>query len=199
MAGQFVMLQIEDGQPGKAQRAYSLACPPEGDGFSICVRLVEGGRGSEYLRSLKVGDEVMFTGPFGHFVLEDSKKEVVLVATGAGIAPFMSMIPVLLESGFKKPVILYFSASYEKELVYVDKFHEWEDKWPNFSAVLTLTRPSSSWKGLTGRVQEHLKDGTFDVTDAKFYICGRREMVTEVRALLSEMGAKKEDVHFEQF
>lgn len=198
-AGQFFLIHVDDEKEPKVTRAYSLASKPAKDQFSMCIKLIDGGRASDFLRGIKKGDEVSFSGPFGHFFLRDDEKEIVMVATGTGIAPFVGMLPVLFEQGFKKPITLFYGNTSEKEILYEKELREWEEKYDNFSVIFTLSKPSSAWDGEEGRVQKHLGNGVFDPEECKFYICGNGQMVVDVRKFLMEMGAAKEQIHFEQF
>ena len=123
-AGHFFLLEVEDGGP-RVTRAYSIcSAPAEKEFFSLCLKFLPGGRASEYLKNMEMGRDVHFQGPFGHFKLTDSKKDIVMVATGTGIAPFMGMIPTLIARGFKKNISLYFGS--EEDLFYLAQFKTWE-------------------------------------------------------------------------
>lgn len=197
--GQFFMLDVEDGQKPPLKRSYSVASAPEDSGFALCIKLVEGGRGSEYLKIAKEGDVLNFSGAFGHFVLKDSPKDVVLISTGTGIAPFLGMIPQVLENDSEKKVYLFFGTSYESGLLYQKELDQWQKKHKNFSSISTVSRPSESWEGANGRVQEHILKSDLDFANSKFYICGIGDMVVDVRKLLIEQGVAKEDIHLEQY
>ncbi len=198
--GQFFMIDILDGNPEKAQRAYSTASAPSNkEFFTLCLKLIPGGRASTYFESLKVGDECSFIGPYGRFILEDSEKDIVMVATGTGIAPFMAMMPVLWEKGFNKPVTVYFGVAAEPDLFYLDILKKWEAEHDNFTVLITLSKPEPGWKGLKGRVTPHLEEAPFDTGNTIIYLCGNGEMIKDVRELMIKRGISKEDIHFEQF
>lgn len=200
LPGQFFMIDILDGNPEKAQRAYSTASAPTNkEFFSLCLKLIPGGRASTYFENLKLGDVCSFTGPYGRFVLEDSEKDVVMVATGTGIAPFIAMLPVLWEKGFSKPVTLYFGVASQKDLFYLETLEKWQKEHENFTVLICLSDPEPGWKGLKGRVTAHLPDLPMEVGNTKIYLCGNGEMIKEVREILLARGVAKEDIHFEQF
>lgn len=196
-AGQFFMLEVPNPER-KLTRSYSVSSAPlHKEGFSLCVKLLPDGMGSEYLRAMKVGDTAGFMGSFGHFVLADSPKDIVMIATGTGLAPFMSMLPTLFEKGHSGPITLYFGVRHEEDLFYVDTLRTWEAEQPNFKAVITLSQPSDGWTGEKGRVTEHL--GDLDMANSQVYICGNGDMVKSVKDLLDNKGMPKEDIHLEQF
>lgn len=196
-AGQFFMLEVQDEQ-GKVNRAYSVAsAPSKKDGFSLCVKLIPEGRGSRVFRNLETGARLNFMGPFGHFMLADSPKDIVMVATGTGLAPFMSMLPTLLEGGRAGRVDLYFGVRHEEDLFYVDTLRAWEAEYSNFHVHVTLSQPPDGWTGLRGRVTEHLTD--FDPAAVQVYICGNGDMVKAVKEQVEAAGVPKVDIHLEQF
>jgi ferredoxin-NADP reductase len=73
-------------------RAYSVASPPSGNRFALCLNEVEGGRFSPHLFSLTPGQEVDCQGPYGAFIFRRPLNDSILVATGTGIAPFRAML-----------------------------------------------------------------------------------------------------------
>jgi ferredoxin-NADP reductase len=87
-AGQFFMVEFTDAL-GRVSRAYSVSSEPDlAEGFSLCVKLVEKGRASEYFRQLKVGEAASFMLPFGHFIApKTDDRELLMIATGTGLAP----------------------------------------------------------------------------------------------------------------
>ncbi|QQR54848.1 FAD-dependent oxidoreductase [Candidatus Peregrinibacteria bacterium] len=200
-SGQFFMLQVEDAQ-GKVSRAYSVASSPSNkDFFSLCVKLLPDGRGSALLRGLKPGESASFMAPFGHFFVNDagftSAKDIVMVATGTGLAPFMSMLPDLFEKGFSGKIDLYFGVRHEADLFYVDELRAWEAAHSHFKAHVSLSQPSETWTGLKGRVTEFLNELAYD--KVQVYICGNGDMVKGVKTSMQEKGVPKEDLHWEQF
>jgi ferredoxin-NADP reductase len=195
--GQFFMLKIPGEKP--VNRSYSVASPPSKDGFLLCVKLIPDGLGSEYLRNLQIGDEVQFLAPAGHFTLQDTKKEIIMVATGTGLAPFMSMLPIMFERGDKQPITLYFGCRNKTDLFYLESLKKFEEEHENFTSVLCLSREEGWEDGCEGRVTNALADHPIDPEDTKVYICGNGNMVKEVRAMMIENGLTKQDIHFELF
>jgi ferredoxin-NADP reductase len=200
-AGQFFMIELNDAE-GRASRAYSVASTPSNKAyFSLCVKLLPDGRGSALLSDLAVGDLASFMAPFGHFLIEEnglqSQKDMVMVATGTGLAPFMSMIPTLFEQRFKGNIDLYFGVRHEEDLFYVEELRAFEAEHPTFKAHIMLSQPGETWTGLSGRVTDFLKE--LMVENRQIYICGNGDMVKTVKTLMQEKGVAKEDLHWEQF
>lgn len=197
-AGQYFMLEVPESDEKRISRAYSIESSPlQKDFFSLCIKLVEGGKASGYFKNLQVDNEVSFVGPYGHFLLQESDKNIIFVATGTGIAPFMSMMDVLWSKGFDRSVSLYFGVSSEEDLFYMNELRKWESEHENLKLFVTLSHPSDKWEGLKGRVTAHLE--TADVENSKIYLCGNGEMIKDVRDLMLAKGVAKDDIHFEAF
>lgn len=171
------------------RRYYSLASPPSSSD-EICLLCDQGeqGVGSQFLRKQSVGGELVFEGPFGSFCLQNnSKQDLLFVATGTGIAPIRSMIATLLETGMSQTITLLWGLRRECDMYYVEEFEAWATHHSNFSFILTLTKAESQWAGPRGRVTHVLKDMEhLDRVEA--YVCGGKKMVMEVTALLHERG-----------
>lgn len=196
-AGQFFMMEVPTPER-KMTRSYSVASAPSNKNvFSLCVKLIPGGIGSEKLRAMNVGDTADFMAPFGHFFMTESQKDIVMIATGTGLAPFMSMLPDLFEKNFAGKIDLFFGVRHEEDLFYVEELRAWEAAHPNFRAHVSLSQPTESWTGLKGRVTDQLTD--LDCTKVQGYICGNGDMVKTVKTSMQEKGIPKEDLHWEQF
>jgi phenol/toluene 2-monooxygenase (NADH) P5/A5 len=204
-AGQFVTMDLPINEKRlKRWRSYSIANAPNGSNvleFSI-VRL-DGGAATEYLfNDLKVGDNIRFKGPDGTFVLPDPiEKELVLICTGTGVAPYRSML-IDLQKNQKphKNIHLIFGTRYEENILYRDEFEKLEKEMPGFKYSLTLSR-DENWKGLKGYVhQVYLEDYKDVRSDIDFYICGWSNMIDDVVAnLILKLGYDKSQVHYELY
>jgi CDP-4-dehydro-6-deoxyglucose reductase len=195
--GQFlsVVVPAPAGSRKPLRRAYSLAIPPE-EGFGLCVKVVPGGPGSNYVASLKVGDPFKAFAPYGDFVYDHaSTRNVCFVSTGTGVAPLLSMIRARAFRDNPPPHALsLFGARTQDEIIY-----------PGFFASLGLvevnaiSNPTSGFRGFEGRVTDYLKslpaEWAWGQTD--FYICGNGEMVADVVKLLRGRGVPQEQIHKE--
>jgi NAD(P)H-flavin reductase len=196
LAGQFVALILPSGE----KKFYSICTPPEQKNLiSFCVDVSPGGSGSKYIESLSVGEKVEFSGPHGVFIVKDETVDHLFVATGAGIAPFKSMVPDALEKGFEKKIVLLFGVRNEQDLFYLDYFQELESKYPNFKFIPSLSQGSEDWEGEKGRVTSFLQNACEEFKDHFVYICGGVEMVKDVRGLLIEKGKEMKKIKLEIF
>ena len=196
--GQFMSLTagIEDDE---ITRAYSMASPPEGNRFALCLNEVDGGRFSPHLFSLAPGQEVTCQGPYGAFIFRRPLSDSILVATGTGIAPFRSMLLDRLPQKPEQRFTLIFGVRHEYGLLYREEFEALAREYPNFDFRPTLTRPGADWTGLTGRVQAHVMEALGERRDLDVYICGLKEMVNDVRARLKEKGVDRKRVIYERY
>jgi ferredoxin-NADP reductase len=197
-AGQFVSLvQTVNGE--EVTRAYSIASPPDGNSFALCANLVDGGRFSPFLFSMKPGDTVNLNGPLGTFTLRKTPAHSLLIATGTGIAPFRSMLHSRPAIDSPARFTLIFGVRHEAGLLYDREWREMAGARTNFDYRPTLTRPAESWTGRTGRVHDHALEALGNRRDVDIYICGLREMVDELRARLKAIGVDRKRIVYERY
>lgn len=196
--GQFASLVANIG--GKqVTRAYSLAAPPAGNRFELCLNLVEGGAFSPMLFAMQPGDTVQCQGILGTFVLREPVRETVLVATGTGIAPFRGMLMDAFSRGLTQPFTLIFGARYEHGLVFADEFRALAERHANFRFLPALTRPEPGWTGAVGRVQPLLLSQIGERRDLDVYLCGMKAMVDQTRQLLKDRGFDRKQIIVEKY
>lgn len=158
-AGQYVSIRYD-----RRTRPYSVASSPNRDELELCVRRVPEGRLSPNLcENLSVGDEVTVRGPNGHLLLENqSKRDLVFLATGTGVAPMKSMIDYLFEEGLdvfreqERDVWLFLGAAWKDDLPYHKAFKRRATNHDNFHYVPCLSRELwlTSWDGETEYIQD---------------------------------------------
>jgi ferredoxin-NADP reductase len=208
VAGQFISVREPRGGERFVTRAYSIASPPRGDNtFDLCLNRVDEGFMSNFLCDCMVGEQARFHGPHGLFLLKPEVEDVVLVATGTGVAPFRSMIQYLFGkdgSGQQRhagrQIWLVYGTRYQEDIYYQNEFESLAAEHPNFHYVVTLSRGPEDWTGSRGYVQDHVRQIVGDRKDMHVYICGLNEMVSSVRSLLiQECGWDKKRVIYERY
>ncbi len=180
-------------------RAYSICSVPDGNRFELCLNRVREGLLSPWLFEMTPGCTVEMTGPLGFFVPLQPFRDSLLIATGTGIAPFRAYLrwaPVV-ESG--RRITLLFGARYPLGLLYRDEFDALEIAHPEFRFMPTITRPDAGYRGRIGWVQQHLDDALEGRPYVDIYICGLREMVDSVRAILKDKGFARAQIHYERY
>jgi CDP-4-dehydro-6-deoxyglucose reductase, E3 len=201
--GQWLNLFAELG-PGTTKRSYSIASPPRGDAsFELAVTRVEGGAMSEHLHALELGSELRAIGPQGLFRREAaSERPALFVGTGTGLAPLRSMYLAALAHGSAPRFVVLLGVRHEDDILYREELEGLERTHPGFRAVVTLSKPPSSWSGRVGWVQEHVGSAWSLLGDpeAEAYVCGLDRMVKSVRGLLREtLGLDRKRIHHERF
>jgi CDP-4-dehydro-6-deoxyglucose reductase len=199
-AGQFFSIVIPGAGPNgrDLRRAYSIASSPEKSPIELCVKLVEGGPGTNFLFKLRPGDRFKCFAPYGDFLFRPKAgRNACFIATGTGIAPFRSMVGAEVFQKNKPPRSwCLLGVREEGELLYMDEFPALGVEW-----VPTVSRPDADgrWKGFKGRVTDWLRaqGGAFPWLETEFYMCGNGAMIDEVKALLLEKGVQKTSIHQE--
>ncbi len=201
--GQYAQVQAPSPE-GPVFRAYSISSPSyERNIIELNVRLVPGGIGSTYLHNLEVGDEVIFTGPYGEFELnEDPDTEIICVGGGCGMAPMRNIILTLYDRWPDRVCWLFFGCRTTKDVFYLTEFQELAKKHPNFHVVYALSDPlgpDETWDGETGFI--HLSADKFLDADVarQAFLCGPPPMIDAVTRVLEEKGIKPDDIFYDKF
>ena len=195
--GQFVSIK-EDVAGKEVTRAYSIASPPDGNRFALCLNRVPEGLVSPCLFAMKTGEHVEVQEPLGYFTLRRPDKPAVFVATGTGVAPFRSILLASLPQS--APITLLLGARYPHGVLYQQEWEQLAQQHAHFRFIPTVTRPDDTWKGAVGRVQLQLDQVLSSQTDKPdVYICGLKEMVDEVRAQLKQKGFDRKQIIYEKY
>lgn len=202
LPGQFVTLDLPIGEKNSERwRSYSIASAPDGsNSFELVIVRAEGGKGTEYIfDNWLVGSELSFRGPQGKFTLpEQIDRDLVLICTGTGIAPFRSMIHHIIARGVPhKRIFLIFGCRKQTDLLYFDEMKALDDREPGFSYLPTLSR--ETWEGKTGYVHEVYQSLFQGAPPAYFFLCGWKNMINDARVNLQALGYDKKDIHFELY
>ncbi len=173
--GQYITVRFKD-SVGTFNRAYSVVELREGM-LTLCVTLVDGGRGSAFFENQAVGSELEVTDPKGEFILSETKSPKVFVGTGAGLAPLLSM----MEACPDVPKTLYFGQRNERELFYLDRLK----KIPNLDVNICLDFSDDDWTGLRGRVTKFVRDAPLE-KETEVYTCGSDAMMNDLEKVLKK-------------
>jgi len=180
-------------------RAYSMASAPSGSNrFELCLNRVEPGHLSPRLFAMRPGDRIEMRQPLGMFVLRQPPRDSIFIGTGTGIAPFRSMLQAHLHAS-SPPFTLLFGVRYESHLLYRAEFEALALEYSHFRFWPTLSRPDATWSGRQGHVQVHLAEAIGDRRDLDVYLCGLKEMVDDVRAVLKGLGFDRKQIFYEKY
>ncbi|MBR3729135.1 MAG: NADH:ubiquinone reductase (Na(+)-transporting) subunit F [Muribaculaceae bacterium] len=208
-------------------RAYSMAnYPAEGDRFMLTVRIatppfkpkpatgfmdVMPGIASSYIFTLKPGDKVIMSGPYGDFhPIFDSKKEMIWVGGGAGMAPLRAQILHMTRTlnTRDREMHYFYGARSLSEVFYLEDFLQLEKDFPNFHFHLALDRPDpaadeAGVKYTAGFVAPVMRD-TYLANheapeDCEYYMCGPGMMSQTVNEVLDSLGVDPSSIHYDNF
>lgn len=204
-SGQFVMLSIDGVNNEKGlivKRSYSVASSSlNKDYLELCIAIKPDGKFTPVLNAIKVGDKINVDGPFGVFNLkEHDKGKIYFIATGAGIAPLISMIRTLIGNKFAHEMILLYGFRNPEDYCYKKELTGYTSK-KNFKIYPTISAKEipSSWKLDTGRVTtiigKYLKAEETEVV----YICGNPDMVKDTVSILKELKIEDSKIIKEQW
>lgn len=198
--GQFVTLDLPiHEKANKRWRSYSIASWPDGTNvFELVIVLDELGAGTHYLfEEVVVGSELSFRGAQGVFTLKEPlDKDLFLVCTGTGIAPFRSMIHHIKNEKIPhKNIYLIFGCRTKDTLLYYEEMKELRESVPDFQYIPTLSR--EEWEGSTGYVHHIYEELCAERKPANFFLCGWRGMIDEAKRRVTDMGYDKKDIHVE--
>ena len=203
-------------------RAYSMAnYPAEGNIITLNVRIatppfdrstgtwkagVNPGIASSYIFSLKPGDKVTMSGPYGDFHILETNNEMLYIGGGAGMAPLRAQLLHLfntVKTGRK--VSYWYGARSKNEIFYEEDFRAIEKEFPNFKFHIGLSepRPEDNWTGMVGFIHQviydnYLKDHEAP-EDIEYYMCGPGPMSNAVKGMLDNLGVAKENILFDDF
>ena len=224
---QFGLFGLKCKNTEETVRAYSMAnYPAEGDRFMLTVRIatppfkpkpevgfqdVMPGIASSYIFTLKPGDKVIMSGPYGDFhPIFDSKKEMIWVGGGAGMAPLRAQIMHITKTlhTTDRKMHYFYGARALNEVFYLEDFLQIEKEFPNFKFHLALDRPDPAadaagveyTPGFVHQVmyETYLKNHEAP-EDIEYYMCGPGPMSNAVNQMLYSLGVERESIHFDDF
>jgi Na+-transporting NADH:ubiquinone oxidoreductase subunit F len=212
----FGFFDIESKVDDDTLRAYSMANYPEEEGIIMLnVRIatpppnnlsLPAGKMSSYIFSLKAGDKVTISGPFGEFFAKDTDAEMVFIGGGAGMAPMRSHIfDQLKRLKSKRKMSFWYGARSLREMFYEDDYNMLAAENDNFDWHVALSdpQPEDNWDGLTGFIhnvlyEEYLKDHEAP-EDCEYYMCGPPMMNAAVIGMLKDLGVEDENILLDDF
>jgi Na+-transporting NADH:ubiquinone oxidoreductase subunit F len=208
-------LKAENDEP--VFRAYSMASHPAEEGIVMLnVRIatppprdmhLPPGKASSYMFDLKPGDKVTISGPYGEFFIKDTKREMIYVGGGAGMAPMRSHLYHLFHTlkTRDRKVSYWYGARSKREMFYDDQFKEIEKNFPNFSYNVALSEPlpEDHWEGMTGFIHNALFENYLknheEPEEVEYYLCGPPMMINAVQKMLDSIGVPQDMIAFDSF
>ncbi|MCD8176887.1 MAG: NADH:ubiquinone reductase (Na(+)-transporting) subunit F [Tannerellaceae bacterium] len=204
-------------------RAYSMAnYPAEGNIITLNVRIatppfdraantwkagIKPGIASSYIFSLKLGDKVTMSGPYGDFHILDTKREMLYIGGGAGMAPLRAQVLHLFNTlkTTDRQISYWYGARSKNEIFYEEDFRAIEKEFPNFKFHIALSdpQPEDNWTGYVGFIHQVIHDNYLKdheaPEDIEYYMCGPGPMANAVKGMLDSLGVPPEMLLFDDF
>ena len=214
---QFGLLKLESDVKESLLRAYSMAnYPDENDIIMLNVRCATPppnapvgtppGVMSSYIFSLKPGDKVMVSGPYGEFYARETDAEMIFIGGGAGMAPMRSHIfDQLKRLHSERRISFWYGARSLIEAFYIEELDQLAEDHDNFtwSMALSSPQPEDNWTGPTGFIHDVLLETYLNdhpaPEDCEYYLCGPPMMTSAVEQMLDNLGVEKENIMFDDF
>jgi len=200
---------------GGGRNNYSLAGNPKTERhltFNVRIATPPPGQdcppgiGSSYVFNLKPGDTVTAIGSFGDFHIKPTKKEMIYIGGGAGMAPLRAHLRHLFENEeTKRNVSFWYGARSKQEIYYQDEFEKMAEDHSNFRFELALSEPlpEDEWDGHAGFIHhvvedQYVKDHP-DLSAVEFYLCGPPQMIKACTGMLAEHGVDASQIAYDEF
>ena len=204
-------------------RAYSMAnYPAEGDIVMLNIRIatppldrstgtwkagIKPGIVSSYIFNLKPGEKVSVSGPYGDFHIRNTKREMLYIGGGAGMAPLRSHLLHLFHTlkTTDRTVSYWYGARSKNEIFYEEDFRDIERNFPNFKFHIALSepRPEDNWTGYVGFIHQVICDEYLakhdSPEDIEYYMCGPGPMAKAVEGMLENLGVPHDMLSFDDF
>ena len=202
-AGQYINLSVEAGGV-RTSRPYSIASPPNQVGYyEIAVRRAEAGFVSNFfLDELRAGDRMESTSPTGNFYYNPlvHGKDLVFLAGGSGITPFVSMIRETTDRGLERRIHLIYGSQHPEDVIYEAELKDRAKYHRNFQMDIVISDPPVGYRGLTGFITGDLITRLVGEVSARtFYLCGPEVMYAFCLKQLEDLGIPRRKIRTEVF
>ena len=207
--------QMHAESPKPVTRAYSIACRPEDRGklvFNIRLAVPPAGHEeditpgvvSSHLFSLKPGDSIEVSGPYGEFHVQPTERDMVFIGGGVGMAPMRAMVHEQIGLGTKRKMSYFYGARSAADLFYREEFDAIADAHDNFTWTPALSEPAPGdrWTGATGFIHEVVRAAMSKhpaPEDCEYYLCGPPVMISAVFAMLERLGVERDSIFNDDF
>jgi Na+-transporting NADH:ubiquinone oxidoreductase subunit F len=203
--GQYVQLRCPPypGSPKEISREYSIASDPsQRNRVELIIRRVPKGTSTTYCFDyLKEGDEVRLSGPFGDFHLSKTDTPMIFIAGGSGMAPFVSILHHMANTGCSRPTAYLFGAKQIKDLYLLEAMREFEQRLPAFRFIPVVAQAcdGDAWTGQTCLVTEAVQRTFSSLTGYEGYLCGSPGMIDASIQVLTDLGIPKDKIYYDKF
>lgn len=200
-SGQYISLSVEKPEiaaPSGTMREFSLVSAPYEKTLEVALRYRETPAKKQY-HMLNTGDMAYIQGPFGTFHFEKDSSQIIMLAGGIGIAPFLSMIKQSVHEREDREFYLFFSNRFERDIPYLRELTDLREKTDRLTVVTTLSKEThhAHEEGYISPLllEKHLTP----LPDATYYISGPQRFVGGMWEVLETLGVEDTAIHGEEF
>jgi ferredoxin/flavodoxin---NADP+ reductase len=210
---------LRPGRTPMTKRAYSISSPPhETESYELFVVLVTAGKLTPKLWTLNVGDRLwMDDQAKGEFTLAGvpDDRDLVMVSTGTGVAPFMSMLRTYRDQRRWRRLVMINGVRHPDDFGYRAELERIcrQDSTIRYIPIVSRGSDDAAWPGLRGRVQTALDDAVYraqvgtplEPDRCHVFLCGNPAMIDDVEKLLQQRGFRTHtreapgDIHLERY
>lgn len=201
LPGQFQFLTFGAGRG--EEHPFTISSSPTGDGYHAAT-IKESGDFTRTIATIQPGDLIAVQAPFGRFsyALHPKERNLVFIAGGIGITPFMSMLRHMRESATDRDVLLLYANNTEKDIAFRSELDAIALQTPPRLLIIhVLSRAGEAWRGEQGHIDRAMieKKITGDLGSRTFYLCGPPPMMTAIIATLFDLGIPSHRIRSERF
>jgi ferredoxin-NADP reductase len=194
----FISIKNAKGETLKKHFTISSS-PTETDHLEFTKKLT-GSTFSDTLNSMKSGDWTKIDGPNGDFTFTGEHPKIGLLSGGIGITPLRSICKYCTDKKLGTDIVLLYGNRTEQDIVFREDLEQMQTENKNLKAVFTISEPTSTWKGHTGRIDEEMiKQEIRDYAERTFYTCGPPSMVEAMKNLLKKLKIPRKQIKTEDF
>lgn len=191
--GMFVMIKYKDNEQ-EISRAFSIASEPNSETLEFYIHLING-RFTTKMANAKINDVFYISGPHGQFkFIPKDEKQLLFIAGGTGIAPFISMMRYIKTLKLDLDIVLFYSVRFSNEIIAKEELDELSNQI-NLKKIICVTREDPKWNGEKGHItKEIIEKYLKDVDQRTVYICGPLQFTKAMKEIAIECNAKKEKI-----
>jgi len=205
VAGQYMQILCPryKGSGEEVYRAYSIASDPTDKGVvEMIIRKVPNGICTTWcFEHLKEGDTLSLSGPYGDFRLTETEAPMVFVTGGSGMAPFVSILHTMQNTGSNRQAVYFYGGNTTRDLCLAEQMKGFGAALPNFTFLPVVSRPEegSGWTGETGLVTEAVKRRYKELSGHEGYLCGSPGMIDAAIKVFIELGMPQDKIYYDKF
>ncbi len=199
--GQYCLLSIVGDEYPDDSKPFTFASSPEKDFVEFTVKKI--GEFTSALHELKEGETLEIGKPRGKSLNFDEsvEKDVVFIAGGSGITPFISAIRYSIDKDLKNDITLFFSNREYRDIIFKTELRHIYEDYSRINVINTLTHEKEDhWDGETGLIdREMVERYVDDVKEKLWYVCGPPPMIDSMEEILESMGVPSSSIRFEKW